>query len=56
MPLESDLKLDASKFRADAISAQTQRFNDDLIEIGKQGPKWFEVRAVLTDPDCLASV
>ena len=44
MPLQSDLNLDASKFRHDAISKQTHEFNDKLIKIMEGGPKWWEVR------------
>lgn len=44
MPLTSDLKLDASKFQPEAISEQTKQFNDKLIKIMQNGPKWYEVR------------
>jgi hypothetical protein len=43
MPLESDLKLDASKFRSDQITPQTAKFNEVLGEIMQGGPKWYEV-------------
>ncbi|WPH00902.1 Hypothetical protein R9X50_00373600 [Acrodontium crateriforme] len=45
MPLTSDLKLDASKFQPEAISEQTKQFNDKLIKIMENGPKWYEVGA-----------
>lgn len=45
MPLTSDLKLDASKFKPDAISQQTKDFNAQLIKIMEGGPKWYEVGA-----------
>ena len=45
MPLTSDLTLNHSKFSAKSISKETQAFNDQLIEIMKGGPKWYEVGA-----------
>ena len=45
MPLTSDLKVDASKFDAKAISKETHAFNDQLIKIMEGGPKWYEVGA-----------
>ncbi|CAK1365512.1 unnamed protein product [Cercospora beticola] len=45
MPLESDLKLDQSKFHPSAISQQTHDYNANLMKIGNAGPKWYEVGA-----------
>lgn len=44
MPLKSDLTLDASKFKPSAITQNTHDFNDKLIKIMENGPKWWEVR------------
>ncbi|EGP85143.1 uncharacterized protein MYCGRDRAFT_101090 [Zymoseptoria tritici IPO323] len=45
MPLRSDLQLDAKLFRSDQVSEQTAKFNAQLGEIMKSGPKWYEVGA-----------
>ncbi|KAK5125548.1 hypothetical protein LTR85_000659 [Meristemomyces frigidus] len=45
MPLTSDLTLDASKFKPEAISEKTNKFNDQLIKIMEGGPRWWEVGA-----------
>ncbi|KAK4983393.1 hypothetical protein LTR50_007260 [Elasticomyces elasticus] len=45
MPLTSDLTLDASKFKPEAISQQTDEFNKKLIKIMEGGPRWYEVGA-----------
>lgn len=44
MSQHSDIILDASKFKAEAISQKTIALNDNLIKIGKAGPQWYEVR------------
>ncbi|KAK4977362.1 hypothetical protein LTR28_007210 [Elasticomyces elasticus] len=43
MPLTSDLTLDASKFKPEAISQQTDEFNKKLIKIMEGGPRWYEL-------------
>lgn len=45
MPLTSDLTLSAAKFRPEAVSDQTKKFNDVLIKIMEGGPRWFDVGA-----------
>ncbi|KXT02255.1 hypothetical protein AC578_5059 [Pseudocercospora eumusae] len=45
MPLTSDLHLDPKNFNPSQISPQTKNFNTKLIEIQKQGQKWYEVGA-----------
>ncbi|EME82190.1 uncharacterized protein MYCFIDRAFT_65237 [Pseudocercospora fijiensis CIRAD86] len=45
MPLTSDLNLDHKKFDPSQISDQTKKYNDQLIEVQKKGPKWYEVGA-----------
>jgi hypothetical protein len=43
MPLESDLKLDISKFDPARTSPEIAKFNEQLIKIMESGPKWYEV-------------
>ena len=43
MALKSDLQLDAALFQPNAIPKKTSEFNEQLIEIGQAGPKWWEV-------------
>lgn len=43
MPMKSDITVDPSKFDPLNVSEKTKKFNEDLIEIGKQNPRWYEV-------------
>jgi len=43
MPLESDLKLDISKFDPARTSPEVVKFNEQLVKIVESGPKWYEV-------------
>ncbi|KAF2773518.1 hypothetical protein EJ03DRAFT_100813 [Teratosphaeria nubilosa] len=43
--LKSDLALDAAKFDPNAVTEETQKFNQKLVEIMDGGPKWWEVGA-----------
>lgn len=43
MPLHSDLNIDASKLRPDAVSDASKQMNNYLIKIQQDGPRWFEV-------------
>ena len=43
MALKSDLHLDPALFAPSAISAQTNGFNEKLMEIMSKGPKWYQV-------------
>ena len=45
MPLTSDLTISTNKFDKDAISKETNEFNNQLIEIMESVPKWWEVGA-----------
>src|ERR1700738_2045808 len=47
MALKSDITLDASLFAASSIPAETNAFNDKLIQIMSTGPKWYEVPLLL---------
>lgn len=42
-PLKSDIKIDASKFEPSAISKQTEKLNQHIIDIFEPVPKWYEV-------------
>lgn len=42
--VKSDLHIVAEKLNPKSISAETERFNNDLIQIMKGGPRWWEVR------------
>lgn len=44
--LSSDININVSKLRPAAVSDAQNKFNDNLIAIGKKGPKWWEVRIV----------
>jgi hypothetical protein len=43
MPLKSDLTVDPSKFDRKLADEQTKQFNQKLINIWKEGPRWYEV-------------
>lgn len=43
MPLQSDLTIDASKFERKLADEQTKEFNEKLIKIWADGPRWYEV-------------
>ena len=43
MPLESDLKINADKFRPNAISDKTQQVNEGLMSLFDKGPQWYRV-------------
>ncbi|KAF2847307.1 alpha/beta-hydrolase [Plenodomus tracheiphilus IPT5] len=45
MPLQSDLTISASKFNASQIDDETKAFNEKLIKIWADGPRWYEVGA-----------
>ncbi|KAF2823945.1 alpha/beta-hydrolase [Ophiobolus disseminans] len=45
MSLKSDLTIDASKVDRANIDKQTQEFNEKLIKIWADGPRWYEVGA-----------
>ncbi|KAF1838991.1 alpha/beta-hydrolase [Decorospora gaudefroyi] len=45
MPLTSDLTINASKFDRNTIDKQTLEFNEKLIKIWADGPRWYEVGA-----------
>lgn len=42
MTLKSDVTVDASKFDRSTIDKQTLEFNDKLIKIWADGPRWYE--------------
>jgi hypothetical protein len=43
MPLKSDVIVDPSKFDRSKIDKETNEFNEKLIKIWKDGPRWYEV-------------
>jgi hypothetical protein len=43
MSLKSDLTIDASKFDRELADKQTEEFNEKLIKIWADGPRWYEV-------------
>jgi hypothetical protein len=43
MSLQSDLTIDASKFDRKLADKQTEEFNEKLIKIWADGPRWYEV-------------
>jgi hypothetical protein len=43
MGLESDITINVAKFQKESISASTDKFNDQLMDIMSKGPKWYEV-------------
>ena len=44
MAAHSDLTVNASKFRPEAISEEAKTFNESLMDNMKRGPKWFQVQ------------
>ena len=47
MGLQSDLSIDASKFDRATVDKQTLEFNEKLIKIWADGPRWYEVSPFL---------
>jgi acetyl esterase/lipase len=45
MPLKSDLTVDASKFDRTTIDKRTTEFNEKLIKIWADGPRWYDIGA-----------
>ncbi|KAH5165014.1 hypothetical protein HBI38_072460 [Parastagonospora nodorum] len=45
MSLKSDLSIDAAKFDRGNIDQETREFNEKLIKIWADGPRWYEVGA-----------
>ena len=43
MVLENDLRINGSRLQPDAVTELQRQFNENLIAIGRKGPKWFEV-------------
>lgn len=43
MSLQSDLVLNVSKFKPEAVSDSEKKLNDALIAMTEKGPQWFEV-------------
>jgi len=43
MPLTSDLQIDVKKFQPSGISKKTTEFNDGLMKLTANAPKWWEV-------------
>lgn len=43
MALESDITINAAKFEPAAISEQTVKLNQHIIDIFESAPKWYEV-------------
>jgi hypothetical protein len=43
MSLQSDLVLNVSKLKPEAVSDSEKKLNDALIAITEKGPQWFEV-------------
>ena len=41
--LKSDVVVDATKFDRSTIDKQTLEFNEKLIKIWADGPRWYEV-------------
>jgi hypothetical protein len=48
MSLKSDITVDASKFDRANIDKETAEFNEKLIKIWADGPRWYEVRCAFT--------
>ena len=44
MSLQSDLVLNVSKLRPEAVSESEKKLNDAVVTITEKGPQWFEVR------------
>lgn len=47
MSLKTDITLDASKFDPSAITSETTKFNEQLMKIMADGPRWWEVQQIL---------
>lgn len=47
---KSDVTVDASKFDRDGIDKQTLEFNEKLIKIWADGPRWYEVCPIPSNP------
>ncbi len=43
MALQSDLSIDYSKFDPKSISDGTKKFNEQLMDMMRGGPRWWEV-------------
>jgi hypothetical protein len=43
MSLKSDVNVDATKFDRKNIDKETLEFNEKLIKIWADGPRWYEV-------------
>ena len=43
MPLKSDIHINVANFEPSNTSAGTAKANEDLINLLRDGPKWFEV-------------
>jgi hypothetical protein len=46
MSLKSDLNIDAAKFDRKNIDKETLEFNEKLIKIWADGPRWYEVHTI----------
>jgi hypothetical protein len=57
MSLKSDVNVDPTKFDRKNIDQETLDFNDKLIKIWADGPRWYEVRTPLNQdfPSTFAS-
>lgn len=44
MPLQSDIVIDVAKFQPSAVSEQTIKFKQHLLQVFAGSPKWYEVR------------
>jgi len=44
MGLESDITVNVPKFQKESVSEATEKFNETLMDIMSNGPKWYEVR------------
>lgn len=47
MALKSDISIDTSKFEPAAVSEQTLKLNQHIIDIFEPVPRWFEVNLEL---------
>jgi acetyl esterase/lipase len=45
MSPHSDLSIDAAKFDRENVDQETKEFNEKLIKIWADGPRWYEVGA-----------
>ena len=43
MALESDITINTAKFEPSAVSEQTAKLNEHVIDLNKTAPKWYEV-------------